>query len=193
MHRATAEEILAACERALLELSAVERAAQQIENPDERSKLMRALGLTIAEILGSLRAPVLRQFPELDPPAELGAPDALLDAEGLAAVSRLTPAEVQHVDHALIAECAPSWRKVAHIVGAAMGEMQSTFSELPDGYYAQRVAALVKAGHLESQGNLDHMRFSEVRLPQGRPRTVQPVAQDGTVLVVKSSATHHDL
>ncbi|MGH9929506.1 MAG: DUF3658 domain-containing protein [Pyrinomonadaceae bacterium] len=172
MNRATAEEMFAACERALAELSAVERAVQQIENSDERSKLMRALGVAIAEILGSLRAPVVRQFPELDPPAEVGPPDTLLDAQGMAAVSQLTSADLQLVDRALLAECAPSWRKVARIVGSAMGTLQPMFSELPDGYYAQRVAALVQAGHLESQGNLDHMRFSEVRLPQGQQRAV---------------------
>jgi len=35
---------------------------------------------------------------------------------------------------------------------------------IPDIYYANRVRALVEAGRLESQGNLDYMRFSEVRL-----------------------------
>ena len=36
--------------------------------------------------------------------------------------------------------------------------------DVPDGYYAQRVALLVDSGKLESQGNLEYMRFSEVRL-----------------------------
>jgi hypothetical protein len=46
-----------------------------------------------------------------------------------------------------------------------MRQLQDKLPEIPDGYYAQRVALLVNAGNLHSQGNLDYMRFSEVRLP----------------------------
>jgi Protein of unknown function len=166
MNRANAEELYAACERALAELSAAERAVRQIESPDERSALMQALGVAIAEILSSLRAPVVRQFPDLDPPATLGPPDTQLDEQAAAAVARLTTEDIALIDRTLLAECVASWRKVARIVGTAMRELGATFDELPDGYYAQRIAILVQSGHLESQGNLEHMRFSEVRLPR---------------------------
>lgn len=33
-------------------------------------------------------------------------------------------------------------------------------------FYAQRLIHLVEEDRLESQGNLEHMRFSEVRIPQ---------------------------
>ena len=36
---------------------------------------------------------------------------------------------------------------------------------IPDVFYAQRVRKLVEDGHLEAQGNLAYMRYSEVRLP----------------------------
>jgi len=36
---------------------------------------------------------------------------------------------------------------------------------LPDLYYAQRVKSLVSRGLLIAEGNLDYMRYSEVRLP----------------------------
>ena len=36
---------------------------------------------------------------------------------------------------------------------------------LPDIFYSQRVRKLVELGFLESEGNLDFMCFSEVRLP----------------------------
>ena len=39
------------------------------------------------------------------------------------------------------------------------------FPNIPDIYYAQRVRRLVAVGELESQGNLEYMRYSEVRLP----------------------------
>ena len=35
---------------------------------------------------------------------------------------------------------------------------------IPDRFYAMRVRALVEAGVLEAQGNLQRMRFSEVRI-----------------------------
>jgi hypothetical protein len=55
---------------------------------------------------------------------------------------------------------------VARIVGMAIGELQIKIPDVPDIYYAQRVQNLVALGKLESQGNLEYMRFSEVRLPQ---------------------------
>jgi len=36
---------------------------------------------------------------------------------------------------------------------------------LPDLYYANRVRVLVERGLLVAEGNLDYMRYSEVRLP----------------------------
>jgi hypothetical protein len=33
----------------------------------------------------------------------------------------------------------------------------------PDTFYSQRVAHMVRIGLLEAEGNLDYMRFSEVR------------------------------
>jgi len=36
---------------------------------------------------------------------------------------------------------------------------------LPDLYYAERIRRLVRQGKLVAEGNLNHMRHSEVRLP----------------------------
>ncbi len=38
------------------------------------------------------------------------------------------------------------------------------YYDVPDVFYSQRLRDLVSAGHLEAQGNLYRMRFSEVRL-----------------------------
>ena len=46
-----------------------------------------------------------------------------------------------------------------------IGELSERFPNIPDIYYAQRVRRLVAVGELESQGNLEYMRYSEVRLP----------------------------
>ena len=68
------------------------------------------------------------------------------------------------IDRLLLAQSATTWRKVARIVGMTIGELSERFPNIPDVYYAQRVRRLVAVGELESQGNLEYMRYSEVRL-----------------------------
>ena len=165
MDRAIAEEIYAACERALAELSIVEKAIVKIEDPQERSTLLKGLGLAIGEILCSVRAPAVQQHPDLEPEPELGPPDTALAPDEIAAIEKLSKEDIAVIDTALLGQCAESWRKVARIVGSAMSCLPETLEQVPDGYFAQRVIALVSSGQLESQGNLNYMRFSEVRLP----------------------------
>ena len=67
---------------------------------------------------------------------------------------------------AILSHARPAWnRKVAMIVGLTMGDPSLRVPGLPDLFYAQRVKALVARGALAAVGNLDHMRYSEVRLP----------------------------
>jgi hypothetical protein len=54
---------------------------------------------------------------------------------------------------------------VARIVGTALTNGPEELAEVPDSFFARRVKALVESGKLESQGNTDYMRYSEVRLP----------------------------
>jgi hypothetical protein len=64
----------------------------------------------------------------------------------------------EQVDQAILASCTPQFRKVSQAL------------KLPEGtkldFISDRIKALVKAERLESQGNLDRPRFSEIRLPQ---------------------------
>ncbi len=46
-------------------------------------------------------------------------------------------------------------------------EMMAKFKGVPDVYFALRVRNLVDKGLVESTGNLDYMRYSEVRLRRG--------------------------
>ncbi|MGR4869682.1 DUF3658 domain-containing protein [Variovorax sp. LARHSF232] len=78
-------------------------------------------------------------------------------------VARLPPEELALIDAALLSQVSNDWRKVARVVGMAMLSMPDRPSGVPDVYFAKRVALLVEAGQLESQGNLRRMRFSEVR------------------------------
>ena len=93
-------------------------------------------------------------------------PDPPLDLEQSLRVSKLTQADLQEMDRELLAQASSSWRKVARIVGMAIGVLGERLPDLPDIYYAQRVRNLVALGKLESQGDLGFMRYSEVRLPQ---------------------------
>ena len=164
MDQEIARDIVAACEQASTALTAAEEAISRMPEGDERSQHLRALASLLASLFGELRAPAVRQYPDLDKAEPLGDPDTLLDASEQESVSRLTQPDLELIDETLLANSAASWRKVARVVGTAMNTLHKQFPGVPDGFYAQRVAALVQSGRLQAQGNLEYMRFSEVRL-----------------------------
>jgi hypothetical protein len=92
-------------------------------------------------------------------------PDPPLDAGQAIRVSKITQEELWEMDRVLLAQASPQWRKVARLVGGAIGVLSARIPNVPDIYYAQRVRHLVEVGKLESQGNLLFMGRSEVRLP----------------------------
>ena len=163
MDRDAAKELYAACEKSLASLTEAEQAIRRIDDDEERNLLLRALSAAIVEVLSGVRAPVMLQYPDLVPHEPLGQPDTDLDAEEQEVVALLRDSDREAIDLALLAECAASWRKMARVVGTAMDALQEPFPNVPVGYYVLRIAGLVKAGTLESQGNLEYMRFCEVR------------------------------
>lgn len=103
-----------------------------------------------------------------------GAPDeGQLDAAQAAAIEALDEKDHAAIDSTLLARCDSRWRKVSFVVGAAMSDLDGEYDRVPDVYFASRVRRLVEAGRLVAVGNLDHMRFSEVRLA-GAARLQQP-------------------
>ena len=90
-------------------------------------------------------------------------PDPPLTPDQVKLVEGLTDAEVKAIDEALLASTSERWRKVARVVSTVMLDFPCRVEGIPDVYYSQRVQNLVKEGLLESQGNLSHMRYSEVR------------------------------
>jgi len=93
-------------------------------------------------------------------------PDPPLTEEQQARVDQLTAEELQMIDDALIADACSQFRKVARIVGTAMMATEDSIKHIPDLFYAARVRKLVEEGRLVSEGNLEYMRFSEVKLPE---------------------------
>ena len=97
-------------------------------------------------------------------------PDGPLTPEQEALVASLSADFLRKVDAALLSQAKGTWRKVAMLVGSAMMDSALRVPGLPDTFYAMRVRKLVEVGVLEAEGNLDYMRFSEVRLPGGENR-----------------------
>ncbi len=98
---------------------------------------------------------------------EIPPPDPPLSAEQMALIAELSEAQLTAIDALLMSRATTHWRKVAMLVGFAMTKNPDRKLGIPDLFYAQRVRKLVADGHLESDGNLVYMCYSEVRLPQG--------------------------
>ena len=80
-------------------------------------------------------------------------------------IKSLVPSDIEEIDEQLLKNAGRKWRKVAMVVGLTMTEFNKKYSGIPDLFFAQRVKELVNTGLLQSKGNLDHMRFSEVKKP----------------------------
>ena len=70
------------------------------------------------------------------------------------------------LDALIFAETDKCWLKVARIVGNVFQTLEARCVRLPMDIIAARIAKLVEVGRLESQGNLNMWRHSEVRLPR---------------------------
>jgi hypothetical protein len=77
-------------------------------------------------------------------------------------------APISFFDSLLMSHATDDWRKVAMIVGLALGsQMDDRLFQTGDLFLAARVNALVESGRLEIQGKSAlEMHFSEVRLPR---------------------------
>ncbi len=94
-------------------------------------------------------------------------PDAPLTPQQEAIANSLSEEFVQTIDKTLLSHANVYWRKVAMLVALTMAESETRIAGLPDVFYSKRIRKLVEAGVLESAGDLDYMRFSEVRLSAG--------------------------
>jgi hypothetical protein len=164
--RETAESLLRAYEEISSSLTSAEAVVLAMPQGTDRSRCFRALAELVATLQIDLRRPIYAQFPELQPQEPLpDEPNTTIDSDDLAAIAALSQEDIDSIDSKLVSQCAAQWRKAARVIGATMSRGQPALSELPVGFFAQRLIALVKAGRLESQGDLQYIRFSEVRLP----------------------------
>lgn len=73
----------------------------------------------------------------------------------------------QQIDGLILSAAGEQWRKVAFIVGKVLMVCRNNAPETSEHTIADRIRALVDAGKLEAQGNLNRWRHSEVRLRDG--------------------------
>ena len=145
-------------------ISRLDEAGNTVQNLDlpRRDEALRQIGSSIGSILYS------KTFLPEDPrePEEVPLPDPPLTEEEQARVDRLNEEEICAIDDALIANAATRFQKAAMIVASTMSDHAGQDKGIPDIFYMQRLRKLVEDGRLESQGNLEYMRFSEVKLPE---------------------------
>jgi hypothetical protein len=96
------------------------------------------------------------EIPRANPP---------LSAEERSAVAKLTDTDLRAIDAAILANSSTRWLKVARVVFSTEHALSGRYPGLSYIFYAQRLIRLAEDGHLESKGNLEYMRFSEVRIP----------------------------
>jgi hypothetical protein len=85
---------------------------------------------------------------------------------------RLSEADLQEIDAALFEDCVRYGRKVARVVGTTFLSAKFRDRGIPVSCFAQRIVELVRQGKLVAEGNLNYMRYSEVRLPS--PASASP-------------------
>jgi hypothetical protein len=76
----------------------------------------------------------------------------------------LTAADLQRIDECLLSHTSQEWQKVARVIGSTMAVLRPQFPNVPDVFYAQRIKHLAEAGAIEAVGDLNRIRYSEVRI-----------------------------
>lgn len=93
-------------------------------------------------------------------------PDGELSDEQITQVNELTEDEIEDIDIALLSFASRKhYRKMAYLVGMTITRFPIRVEGIPDIFYAQRVRSLVERGQLVHEGDLNRMRYCEVKIP----------------------------
>jgi hypothetical protein len=90
-------------------------------------------------------------------------PDSPMTPEEELEASALTTADLQFIDECLLSQMSVQRKKVARVVLGTMQEIGERFPNMPDVFYVRRIKHLVDSGVIEAFGNLNQMRYSEIR------------------------------
>lgn len=92
--------------------------------------------------------------------------DRPLSPEEEAQARLLTSADLKRIDECLLSHVSHRWSKVARVIGQTMLILSREFPGMPDVFYSSRIKHLAESGAIEAAGNLNRMRFSEIRIKQ---------------------------
>ena len=95
--------------------------------------------------------------------------DRPMDPYEQARAASLTEADLRTIDECILSNITPQFRKTAKVVALTLRALGDRFPELTDATYCDRIKHLAAAGLIEAAGNLNRMRFSEVRRSGGMP------------------------
>jgi hypothetical protein len=79
-------------------------------------------------------------------------------------VALVSGEDLKKINGTILENASSEWSKVSRIVLTTMIERDEGVTGLPEGFYYERIADLVKEGSLEARGDLSSMRTAEVRL-----------------------------
>ncbi|MBZ5493176.1 MAG: DUF3658 domain-containing protein [Acidobacteriia bacterium] len=96
-------------------------------------------------------------------------PDGPLTPEEEAQARLLTAADLKRIDECLLSNTSHQWSKVARVIGQTMLVLDLEFPGLPDMFYSTRIKHLAESGVIEAAGNLNRMRYSEIRVRDEKP------------------------
>ena len=133
----------------------------EIENKKDHVRSLAKGSMAIRKIENH----IFKIHPEFAPVVDIGEPDPELTEKQAGLVKLLSEKEIQEIDDFILSVVTSNFQKVAKIVGLTMIKSPFRIVGIPDIFYAQRVRKLVNDERLVSVGNLEYMRYSEVKLP----------------------------
>jgi len=163
MTRDQAEEV----QRHLLDAnSAMDRARRAIAGlgKEDRVSFDGLLAEVMAALQSEVLAPIYDQHPDLEPPVEEKEEPFITSALRWDQVRLPTSISEADIDAIIFSVMKPHWRKVAMVVGMALGRCRELGLQVSDEALAARIQVLAETGRIEDVGDRRKWRFSEVRL-----------------------------
>lgn len=87
-----------------------------------------------------------------------------MNKEEIDFTSKLSIQKLNYIDELLLEVSTNQYKKVSIIIAYILNNPNIHIKGIPDIFYIQRIKLLVNNGLLQSQGNLDSIRFSEIKL-----------------------------
>lgn len=80
---------------------------------------------------------------------------------------RIVSADSDYFDSYVLSFATPEWERAVRVIGNCLGHRANDKMMIGDFFFEWRLRTLIRAGRLEAQGDLSHMRGYQVRLPGG--------------------------